>query len=52
MRIKELIREARELRKEASNAIKQAHDVLKIIVLKLRIAKLDADISADVEVVQ
>ena len=49
-RIKELISEARELRKEAHQALKQAHDVLKIIVLKLRIAKLDADISADVEV--
>ncbi|MBS3113974.1 hypothetical protein J4448_02650 [Candidatus Woesearchaeota archaeon] len=47
---KELIREVRELRKEAHEALKQAHDVLKIIVLRIRIAKLDADISADIEV--
>ena len=48
-KIKELIREVRELRKEAHEALKQAHDVLKIIVLRIRIAKLDVDISADIE---
>ncbi len=48
--IKALVDEAKELRKESHEALKEAHDVLKIIVMKLRLAHLEANLSADVEV--
>ena len=49
-KIKSLIGDADELLKEARNAIREAHDILKVIVKKIKEAIPDSDISADVEV--
>ena len=48
--IKALIDEAKELRKESHEFLKEAHEVLKTIVLKLRLAHLEANLSEEVEV--